>query len=62
MVGRKNTTSTAFYFPPLKLVCILLKIEVYNAGWTTRGGIHSPNFFLQKVYFTIEPRNLLLQK
>ena len=29
MVGRTYTT---FYFPLLKSTCVLLKIEVYNAG------------------------------
>ena len=49
MVGRKYIITG--YLTLLKLACILLKNEVYNAGPTTQGGTHSPNFFLQKLYF-----------
>ena len=47
-VGRKYTT---LYLPLLELACILLKIEVYNAGLTTWGRDRLPQFFLQKVHF-----------
>ena len=49
MVGRKHTTK--FYLSLLKLACMLLKIEVYIAGPTTRGGTPSSSFFRQKFSF-----------
>ena len=50
IVGRGYTT---FYLPLLKLACILLKIEIYNAGPSTRGRDPFLNFFLQKVRFVL---------
>ena len=48
MVGREYTT---FYLPLLKLTYILLKVEVYNAGLSTRGGTPTLNFFDKKFGF-----------
>ena len=42
---------TTCYLPLLKLACILLKIEVYNAGLTTRGRDSLPQFFSTKSSF-----------
>ena len=48
MVGKKYTT---FYLPLLKLACILLKVEVYNAGLSTLGRDPFPQFFSTKSSF-----------
>ena len=48
MVGKKYTT---FYLPLLKLACILLKVEVYNAGLSTQGRDPFPQFFSTKISF-----------
>ena len=50
MVGRVYTT---FYCLLLNLPCILVKIEVYNAGPKTQGRDFLPNLFLQKVHFVL---------
>ena len=42
---------TAFYLSQLKLACILLKIEVYNAGPSTRGRDPLSQFFSAKSSF-----------
>ena len=62
MVGINYTT---FYLPLLKLVCILLKIEIYNAGSWTRGREPLPQFFSTKNSFcsfftTFFPGDVLL--
>ena len=48
MVGKNYTT---FYLPLLKLACILLKIEIYNAGSWTRGRDPLTQFFSTKSSF-----------
>ena len=47
MAGRMHTT---FYLPLMELACILLKIEVYNAGPTRlgRNHPHPPQSFYTK--------------
>ena len=44
---------TKFYFPLLKLACLLLKIEVYKVGPSTQGRDPSLNIFPQKVHFAL---------
>ena len=48
MVGRNYTS---FYLPLLKLACILLKIEAYNAGSSTREREPLPQSFSTKSSF-----------
>ena len=48
VVGRKYTT---FYLALVKLACISLKIEVFNAGLSARGRDSLPQLFSTKSSF-----------